>query len=867
MTDHTNEGQPTLPVPCHLASSGDQDLTGTRIGRYDLRKLLGQGGMGLVYLARDTSLATDVALKVLRGDISDREEELHQLRAEVTLAQKISHPNVCRTYDLEEADGHSFVKMEFINGETLAQRCRHASVTPIAEVLRIVRAVVRGLDAAHTQGVVHCDLKPENILLEHGTGRVALMDFGLARLEVRSRGMGGRAVSGTPAYMAPEQLKGGPVDGRTDLYALGCVLYELLVGELPYPEATSFENAERCIAKAIPDPRRKRSKRIPTWLSNVVQRLLAKDPEQRWRTASEVLQALEGPPQRLTRRMKIMGAVAAAVSAVSLTWYAASRRHPPWQPKIQIRQPVYNEDASNAALSPDGKGLAYVASRNGEWRLYLEPMAGGSRRPLATIGYLYPVQWTHDNRAVLGVMQGSRAVRISVEDGSLEEITRGAFEVVDCAGRLILAIEGAGGAGENADTRLLIRERAGEPPRELLRFPQGTLVKDLQCDRTGRQLIYAVVTTDHYDRSDIHLLDLDQGAPRRLTSDQHSNRSPVFAPDGKSVIFASWRSGHSELWEIPLQGSERPLILPGNGPVAVLTGLNRIVVYGISPDGKTLLFGEERPTRPLYTYRLDTHERRPISLTLDHFTNPRFTPDDRDVIVTLHRQGKNYAAALSVQNGDETIFSMADVQALTPDGREVVVANNGEQGSEIQAVSRLGKETRTLGQFPKPVLGMVVGGDGWIYAWLGTLDHPQGIWKLPLAGGEAIHETLPQDAVLVPAPTGGYRLLGRRVNHLVFRWSLLPPGAPPDAPASKTFDARYGLSWAPDGKSFLTWTGREIVHHDVATGAEQILLRSDLAEGGMALSSDRKTLAFAEWSGLTSRQMIVNFDERPRPWD
>jgi Tol biopolymer transport system component len=856
------EGQRTVPAPNESASYTDHGFAvGMQLGeRYELRMRLGAGGMGTVFLARDIALASDVALKVLHHDVTGREDALRRLRCEVLLAQRISHPNICRTYDLEEFGGSYFVKMEYVLGEPLAERRRRQGRLAIAEVLRIARAVASGLAAAHAQGVIHCDLKPENILIEHHTGRVVLMDFGLARVEVRGRAAGEAEVSGTPAYMAPEQLTGGPVDARTDLYALGCVLYEFLVGDVPHSEATTFESATRCIQKPIPDPRQRRPE-IPLWLSHVVQRLLAKEPEQRWRSTSELLGALVGP-QQYSQRKTLIAAVVTIALIASVAWVAASRRASSWQPKIQARLPVYEENSGNAVVSPDGKNLAYVADREGGWQLYVEPLAGGLARRVSE-GYFYPVQWTHDSQALLGVTPDFSVLRIAIEGGATETIARGATEAVDCDGRLILAIRGT---GEDAGSmQLTMQERPGHPQQEILRFPKGTLVRDLRCDRSGRMLAYALIVWKPVPliQSDIYVLDIHRREARRLTFDQQSNRVPIFAPDGKSIVFSSMRNGTSELWEMSIQGGEALFIPTGLSRVAFVTGLTRIRASDISPDGKLLLFLEDTPALPCWAYRIDTGERRRINRTLDFFTYPQPSPDDREVLVRVARQGKNYAAVLSVQTGEERILSEADAAAIMPDGREVLVAINDEKGAHIQAIPWAGGTPRHIGQLPKPVILMVLGGDS-IYARLGTADNPQGVWKVPLAGGPATRENIPPDAVMVPAPIGGWRLVGTIKNHTMFHWHLVRPDQPLDAPAAKMFAAGQ-IAWAPDGKTFVSWAGRDIVRHVIATGEEQPLLRSELVEGGMALSHDGKTLFFAEWSGRVTRQMIVNFADRPRP--
>jgi hypothetical protein len=240
-----------------------------RVGdRYVVRGLLGRGGMGAVYRVLDEKLGVEVALKTVGDELAAA------LRDEVRLAQRVAHPNVCRTYDLEEVDGQYFVKMELVAGETLAARLKREQRLSIDEAVRIARAVAAGLAAAHEQGIVHRDLKPSNVMLAEQ--RVLLMDFGIAR-NVNSTMA---TLAGTFGYMAPEQFANTRVDRRTDLYALGCLLYEMLAGELVFGSANPIELAARHVMVAAPDVRTKRTE-TPRWLARAVAALLAKDPGSR----------------------------------------------------------------------------------------------------------------------------------------------------------------------------------------------------------------------------------------------------------------------------------------------------------------------------------------------------------------------------------------------------------------------------------------------------------------------------------------------------------------------------------------------------------------------------------------------------------
>src|SRR5579863_4840870 len=203
--------------------------------RYRIVALLGRGGMGEVYRADDLTLGQPVALKFLPEEATRDEAMLERFRNEVRIARRVSHPNVCRVYDVGEVDGCTFFTMEYVDGEDLASLLRRIGRLPSDKALEIARQLCAGLAAAHAKGVLHRDLKPANIMLD-GRGRVRITDFGLAGLVAEIEGANARA--GTPAYMSPEQFAGGEVSPKSDVYSLGLVLYEIFTGKRPFHAST-----------------------------------------------------------------------------------------------------------------------------------------------------------------------------------------------------------------------------------------------------------------------------------------------------------------------------------------------------------------------------------------------------------------------------------------------------------------------------------------------------------------------------------------------------------------------------------------------------------------------------------------------------
>jgi serine/threonine-protein kinase len=262
-------------------------------GRYELRRELGAGGMGAVYRAHDRELGEDIALKVLKRALARDAAAVDRFRREVKLARRVTHPNVARTYDLGRDGDLCFLTMELVEGEALTALVRGAERPPLAESLRIAEHVARGLSAAHAAGVVHRDLKPENVIRGPGTsGRVVITDFGIARqAESSAENLTGSQIIGTPSYMAPEQLTADTIDGRTDVYALGTLLFEMLTGALPFRRDSLSASIAARVMEDPPDPRRL-DPGMPEPVALLVLAALARRREDRL-DAPSLLQAIE----------------------------------------------------------------------------------------------------------------------------------------------------------------------------------------------------------------------------------------------------------------------------------------------------------------------------------------------------------------------------------------------------------------------------------------------------------------------------------------------------------------------------------------------------------------------------------------------
>src|SRR5438067_5354194 len=412
---------------------------GTRLGPYEIVSALGAGGMGEVYRARDTRLDRTVAIKVLPGHVSSDPGRRERFEREARAISALSHPHICVLHDVGRQDDRDFLVMEFLEGETLADRLEKGAL-PTEQVMKIAMQIADALEKAHSAGIIHRDLKPGNILLTKSGAK--LMDFGLAKavedqasvmaaataaesltqMARSSKPLTGQGtVVGTFQYMSPEQLEGRNITPRSDIFALGAVLYEMATGRRAFQGRTQASIIAAVLASE-PPPASSLQPLTPPPLEQLIRTCLAKDPEERWQTAHDVklqLRAiLEGSsqsataaaPARISRknRERFAWSIAtlAAVLAIAFGWlYFAPQ--PVQVVRTQISTPaktsfVFMGDAGGpVAISPDGKTLAFVAAKSdGAALLWVRPLDSLEAHPLPGTENAWAPFWSPDSRFI-----------------------------------------------------------------------------------------------------------------------------------------------------------------------------------------------------------------------------------------------------------------------------------------------------------------------------------------------------------------------------------------------------------------------------------------------------------------------------------
>ena len=531
-------------------------VTGSRLGPYEILAPLGAGGMGEVYRARDTRLDRTVAVKVLPTHLSASPEVRQRFDREAKTISQLSHPHICALYDVGHQDGTDYLVMEYLEGETLAERLARGAL-PLEQTLRNGIEMADALDRAHRTGIVHRDLKPGNVMLTNSG--VKLLDFGLAK--ALSSGTQGSltglptqanltqegTILGTFQYMAPEQLEGKEADARADIFAFGCVLYEMATGKKAF-YGTSQASLIGAILHTEPPPISSLQPMTPPALERVVKRCLAKEPERRWQSARDLVLELEEVREkeettgtesgRTGQRLPgtLGWAAAALLLAALLSSLLLGRRAGNTAPANRLRfaipPPAGAAFQGMPAVSPDGRKLAFVATTSdGRDLLFLRPLDALEARGLeGTEGAAFPF-WSPDGRFLAFFARG-RLVKIDASGGSPQILcdapnARGGSW--GSRGTIVFSVNTGGETHRVAENG----GRAASLSQLVARTGQTNRWPSFLPD--GRHFLYFVLSADP-KTSGIHVASLDSPETTRLGA---ADGGAVYAAPG----FVLYRSG------------------------------------------------------------------------------------------------------------------------------------------------------------------------------------------------------------------------------------------------------------------------------------------------------------------------------------
>jgi len=620
-------------------------MTGRTLGHYRIEKKLGQGGMGEVYRAVDTRLDRTVAVKILSAAGADLRARFER---EARAVSSLNHPNICTLHDVGREDGVDFLVMELVEGETLARRLESGPMPPAA-ALRTAIEIAGVLDHAHRAGITHRDLKPATVMLTRTGSK--LLDFGLAKAAPGASAAATTqtfltaegVVAGTVPYMAPEQLHGKDADARSDIFAFGAVLYEMLTGQRAFPGDSAASVIAGILEK---QPARAVS---PPAMNRVIERCLAKDPDDRWQSARDLMHELKwlaeskeetvAPAATAPRRTWWIVAPLLALAAVG--WMVALRKSSPEGPRFDfsILPPqdasfVFRINAGGLAISPDGRKLAFVAAREGNVQLYVRDLDSLEARVVqGSDGASLPF-WSPDSR-LIGFFGQGKLKKVDPAADSPPEILCDAEE-----GR---------GATWNADGVMLfshggqgsklwrVSDKGGTPePVTTVNDKKGELAHRLpHFLPDGRRFLFTIrppqvggIVLGSLDRPDQHI--------RLVQADSNSSYVP---PKGSSPAYLVYARGRS-VFAQPFYPDEARLATPAVSLTSQVGYLGALGAanFSVSREG-TLVFGSTgNPVTQLRWFLRDGRAMETVG-TPASIVSLRMSPDQKSVALWIDDPG------------------------------------------------------------------------------------------------------------------------------------------------------------------------------------------------------------------------------------
>jgi Tol biopolymer transport system component/predicted Ser/Thr protein kinase len=885
-------------------------LEGTQLGPYEVIALLGAGGMGEVYRARDTRLRREVAIKVLPPELVADEERRRRFLQEARAASALNHPNIVTIHEIETVGGVDFIVMEYVVGRTLDAVIPKQGM-PWSEALRVAIPIADALSAAHEKGIVHRDLKPANVALT-GEGVVKVLDFGLAKLlwqDVEDTGetqttlsaarSGAGAIAGTAAYMSPEQATGGKLDARTDIFAFGALLYEMVTGRKAFGGKTVSDTLQAVVREQPPAPR-ERVSAIPEALERVILLCLRKEPDRRFQHMSDVkVQLLEvkeatesrsvaaaqpAAGRRLWLRRAAWGAAAILLLAVAVA--AVWRLWPRELPAPTVVQLTSEREAGAGSFSPDGTQVVYASlgETGDNWDLWLKIVGQAESRRLTTdpAADRYPA-WSPDGTQIAFTRSGVAGASALVGTIHLISPMGGAARRL-CElpalpglswspdGRWLAAALVAGGpparihlvSVATGEAHALMSSNPGEFEMVPSFSPDGRALAYARCLRGGGAGMTLV-------RCTLNVLSLDSelrplGPARALTQPVLGMIGTAWTGDGASVLYTS----EAYLWRVRADGSGSPERLELAG---------RAIMPSVSKAGTRLSFVRTNLGIDTDIYRLPLGGGSPTPLLASAFTDlfPEHSPDGRRIAFQSGRAGGDvqdqaiWLADADGSNATRLTRGPGDLQgspSWSPDGQWVAFDAGSEVGQmQIWVIRTDGSGLRqvTRGSGPNAVPSW--SRDGRFIYFASNRTGRFEVWRVAVEGGT--EEQLTTEGGACPAESPDGRTLYYQAAE---RGALLARPTSGGRPRTVLPCVPTGQSWAvgprgivhvecgPPGAGGNAVREQTLRYLDLATGKDEPLatVEGDWI-GGVSVSPDGKTILYGRSVSTSSLMMIDNF--------
>jgi serine/threonine protein kinase len=858
-------------------------VTGDRLGPYEILGEVGAGGMGEVYRARDTRLHREVAIKVLPASFSQDAGRLRRFEQEARAASALNHPGILTIYDFGEHEGSPYLVAELLEGETLRERLAGDRL-PLRKALDYAAQIARGLAAAHEKRIVHRDLKPENLFVTKD-GRVKILDFGLAKL-TRPEADGAPLTTGatetaastpgvamgTAGYMSPEQVRGLPVDSRSDLFSFGAVFYEMLTGARAFRGDTDAETLTAILKEDPAEPSR-RVAELPASLDRIVRHCLEKSPQERFQSARDLafdLEALSedsarhGVVAEESRRVRVSRPLVSAllVTAGILLGIGVTRlvSRPRADEPPRLRYLTYSGRDDWPTVSPDGRTIAFSSSRDGRRRIWLKQIAGRTETAL-TSGIDSAPRFSPDGETILFRRLGEAGTslhRVSALGGEPRKL-------VDHAGAGDWSPDGRRIVFVGGDFRSLrIASADGTEGHEIARERERWVALP-RWSPDGKWLA-AYLSTARVP-GEFLFVKMGSGQSRRVPA---GGNGPVldlaWSGLGKEIVFsqaesytADERSAPGRIVALdPVSGKSRVLIWsPGLGRGLDIVGPGRI------------LFTADSSRQNLRELPVRTGTREGTWLTRGQSTDrqPVYSPDGKTVLFSSDRTGNNDLWILETTTGSLRRLTEDPGEdwdpGFMPDGKRIIWSSNRGGHFEIWMSNSDGSGARQVSRDGINAENPTSGGDGSWIVYTSRAAPKRGVWKVRPDGSGA--KLLVAGETHTPEVSPDGRFAAFRVdvpgNRLVLRVARVSDGVPVfETPLPPGPGGSGRPRWLPDG-SALVFTASDqearlgIFIQDFRPGEDTLKSRRILAPsdpdsplGSFGISPDgsRITISFGE---------------------